>query len=638
MLKNKLIITLSLFFIIITVFAVWSDISIIKKKLNNIELVNDKINQIKSLTVLIKELQKERGLTNLYYSDRNPQYLETLNNQRNILNKLIINHKQKYKSLLKDISYIHTKVATNQYTQKETFYFYTDIILRMINKSGQLLFYANDKDIKNSLIFHQKLNFIQEYTGQLRALVASILTKKDITKTQYKRVVELNSLIKNHTMILTSYTSLNKINLLSSIKQTPCVQETHEIAEFIAKNFVVDIELNSMEWFKISTCSVETIYQHVNSYLDSLHINAKEINEEIIITLTMHIIFWILAVIVAIVVLIVLYRTYKKMLEEHRLLNDYKKAIDNSTIVSKTDKKGNITYVNQAFCDISGYTSDELIGKPHNIVRHSDVSSEIFKNLWKTIQSGNTWTGVVKNLTKDDNPYWVDATISPIYDSDNNLVEYIAIRHDLTDTIIMNQEIQNTQHELIYRMGESVESRSKESGNHIRRVAHYAKLLGQLHGIDSQTCEELFIASTMHDMGKIAIPDSILLKPGKLDKDEWEIMQTHSRIGHRILEGSSLPILQIAAKIAHEHHERYDGKGYPRAIKGEDISIYARIVSIVDVFDALVSDRVYKKAWDYEKVIKLFNEESGYQFDPTLMKLFLDNVEQFMEIKKEFED
>jgi response regulator RpfG family c-di-GMP phosphodiesterase len=169
-------------------------------------------------------------------------------------------------------------------------------------------------------------------------------------------------------------------------------------------------------------------------------------------------------------------------------------------------------------------------------------------------------------------------------------------------------------------------------------VAKYSQLLAQLYGLDSQICEEFSTASTMHDLGKIAIPDSILLKPGKLDSQEWNIMKTHALIGHQILSGSNLPILQMASKIAHEHHERFDGQGYPLGLKGDEISIYARITSIADVFDALISDRVYKKAWEYTMVIDLLKEEKGKQFDPYLIDLFLDNIDEFMAIKYRYED
>jgi len=218
------------------------------------------------------------------------------------------------------------------------------------------------------------------------------------------------------------------------------------------------------------------------------------------------------------------------------------------------------------------------------------------------------------------------------------LLEYIALRHDITDMILQAEETERTQRELIYRMGESVESRSKESGNHVRRVAHYSKILALLYGISEEESEILFVASTMHDMGKIAIPDSILLKPGRLDKDEFSIMKTHSEIGYKLLAGSNLPILKMASTIAYEHHEHFNGNGYPLGIRENDISIYARIVAIVDVFDALISDRVYKKAWNLDKVLDLFENESAKQFDPVLVKLFLENIDKFMEIKKKFED
>jgi len=327
-------------------------------------------------------------------------------------------------------------------------------------------------------------------------------------------------------------------------------------------------------------------------------------------------------------------------MNENKLLQSYKDAIDNNTnsIVSRTNKKGIITYVNDTFCKVSKYSREELIGKPHNIVRDPNIPKKVFKELWQTIKSGNTWNGLVKNRAKDGSPYWVHASISPIFDDDNHLIEYIALRHNITDMVLLNQEIESTQKELIYRMGESVESRSKESGNHVRRVAHYSKILAILAGLSEEEAEMIFIASTMHDIGKIAIPDSILLKPEKLDKDEFKIMKTHSSIGYKLLAGSNLPILKMSSTIAHEHHEHFNGNGYPNGIKGDEISLPAKIVAIVDVFDALVSDRVYKKAWETERVIALIQEESAKQFDPILAQLFLKNIDKFMIIKHQYED
>jgi PAS domain S-box-containing protein len=488
------------------------------------------------------------------------------------------------------------------------------------------------------LIFYQQLNFIQEYIGQLRATVGCVLANNEISKERIILIRKLDGLVQNYIRTLNSYSNIEQINLWQPIENKKCVKETNDIISAILEKPLSNISVNALEWFKISTCVVDAIDKNTNNFLNKIELDAKITHNDMKTKLLIHSLFWIGAITVTLITLFILFIINKKMLIEHRLLENYKKAIDNSTIVSKTDKYGKITYVNKAFCDISGYSPDELIGKTHSILKHPDFDQSIFKDLWKTLQGGKTWSGQIENLAKNGDSYWVNAAISPIYDNDENLVEYVAIRQNITDLIKLNAEIQNTQHELIYRMGESVESRSKESGNHIRKVAMYSKLLGQLYGLENQICEDLFIASTMHDMGKIAIPDSILLKPGKLNDKEWKIMQTHSNIGHKILSGSNLPILQMASDIANEHHERYNGKGYPRAIKGKDISIYARIVSIVDVFDALISDRIYKKAWEYERVIKLFENDIGKQFDSHLVKLFLDNIEQFMKIKQEFED
>ena len=140
----------------------------------------------------------------------------------------------------------------------------------------------------------------------------------------------------------------------------------------------------------------------------------------------------------------------------------------------------------------------------------------------------------------------------------------------------------------------------------------------------------------MHDIEKIGIADSILNKPGKLTTDEFEIMKGHASIGFEMLKGSSRPILQTSAIVANEHHEKWDGSGYPRGLQGEDIHIYGRITAIADVFDALASNRPYKKAWDLENILELFREQKGKHFDPQLIKLFFDNLDKFLIIKNKF--
>lgn len=463
---------------------------------------------------------------------------------------------------------------------------------------------------------------------------------------------------------------------------------------------------------------------------------------------------------------------------ERQLLQEYKDTVDRSSIVSKTDKRGIITFVNDKFCEISGYSYAELIGMPHNIVRHPDMPKEVFKEMWETILAGNVWEGIIKNRKKDGSAYWVESIINPIRDINGNIIEYIAIRRDVTsseeykermandlkltsdniedikllahqyedamgstlamlrtdtdniitfvnktfceisgydesdvigiacsnlrtlkhhenkdceriqgqlakkriikcmfenigksgqyfytDTTIypitdkegniiehlhlmcdvteemhLHQEIETTQSEIIYKMGEIGESRNKETGNHVRRVAEYAKLLAYKAGLSEEESELIAMASPMHDIGKVAIPDAVLLKPGKLDEDEWNIMRSHAIIGANVLAGSERSILKAASIIAKEHHEKYDGSGYPYGLAGEDIHMYGRIVAVADVFDALGSKRPYKKEWTLEEIIDLFHEQKGKHFDPVLVDLLLNNLDEFLEIRDCYHD
>jgi len=203
---------------------------------------------------------------------------------------------------------------------------------------------------------------------------------------------------------------------------------------------------------------------------------------------------------------------------------------------------------------------------------------------------------------------------------------------------LKDKEIESTQKEIIFTMGAIGESRSKETGNHVKRVAEYSKLLASLYGLDEDECELLKMASPMHDIGKVGIPDNILNKPAKFEPDEWEIMKTHAELGYEMLKYSERPILKAAAIVAQEHHEKIDGTGYPQGLKGDDIHIYGRITAVADVFDALGSSRVYKKAWELDKILELFKRDSGTHFDAKLVKLFLDNLDDFLQIRDTFKD
>jgi HD-GYP domain-containing protein (c-di-GMP phosphodiesterase class II) len=212
------------------------------------------------------------------------------------------------------------------------------------------------------------------------------------------------------------------------------------------------------------------------------------------------------------------------------------------------------------------------------------------------------------------------------------------IEDGLIEITNLNHEIENTQKEVVFTMGSIGESRSKETGNHVKRVAEYSQLLAMYYGLDDKEAEMLKQASPMHDIGKVAIPDAVLNKPGRFDEAERKIMDTHAALGYEMLKHSNRALLKTAAIVAYEHHEKWDGTGYPRGLSGENIHIYGRITALADVFDALGSDRCYKKAWDDEKIFNLFKEEKGKHFDPRLIDIFFEHLDEFLKIRDSLKD
>ena len=177
---------------------------------------------------------------------------------------------------------------------------------------------------------------------------------------------------------------------------------------------------------------------------------------------------------------------------------------------------------------------------------------------------------------------------------------------------------------LFIRLSKAAEYKDFDTGAHIERIAHYCRIIAESLGLNSEMVQEIFLASPMHDIGKITIPDSILAKPGPLTPEERAIMECHTTRGFEILNFSAIPLLRLAAQIALHHHERFDGTGYPHRISGEQIPLEARIVAVADVFDALTSKRAYKPAWSLEQARDYLNEHSGRHFDPDCVKAFMN--------------
>ena len=198
------------------------------------------------------------------------------------------------------------------------------------------------------------------------------------------------------------------------------------------------------------------------------------------------------------------------------------------------------------------------------------------------------------------------------------------------------EELRNTRLQVVQRLGMAAEYRDEETGSHILRMSHICALLTRTLGGSEADCELILNASPMHDIGKIGIPDAILLKPGKFEPQEWEIMKTHAAIGGKLLDGDDSDLMRMAREIALTHHEKWDGSGYPNGLAGEAIPQAGRIAALADVFDALTSERPYKKAWTITAAVDLIKENRGKHFDPDIVEVFLQELPGIVDIRERF--
>jgi len=228
----------------------------------------------------------------------------------------------------------------------------------------------------------------------------------------------------------------------------------------------------------------------------------------------------------------------------------------------------------------------------------------------------------------------------------NNMLQLGASRKALADRAAWLAEevrkatfqIKERERETVIRLSKAAEYRDPETGSHILRMAHYSELIAHGMGLPKEECELLLEAAPMHDIGKVGITDSILLKPGRLTPEEFEIMKQHAVFGHDILKGSASRVLQTGAAIALGHHEKFDGSGYPGGLKGDEIPIFSRIVAVADVFDALTSERPYKKAWSLERASEHIKNIAGTHFDPHCVATFFSHWNRVLEIQQRFKD
>lgn len=319
------------------------------------------------------------------------------------------------------------------------------------------------------------------------------------------------------------------------------------------------------------------------------------------------------------------------------LVKQYEDLINTSSAFIRIDKEFNIIDINDVYCDILEKERSQVVATSIFEYVEDEFQKEKVEDILQSLESYGTWNGIVP-LNINGNLKYLDGSVHAIYNDAHELIEYMSANHEVTELINIQEEIKKTQADVVFTMGSIGETRSKETGNHVKRVAEYSKLLALFYGLDKEEAELLETASPMHDIGKVGIPDAILNKPGKLSDEEFIIMKTHANLGYQMLKHSQRPILKTAAIVAREHHEKWDGSGYPKGLSGKDIHIYGRITALADVFDALGSDRCYKKAWSDDKIFALLKEQRGKHFEPKLVDIFFDNLELFLDIRSRFAD
>ncbi|MFW5800005.1 MAG: HD-GYP domain-containing protein, partial [Spirochaetota bacterium] len=295
---------------------------------------------------------------------------------------------------------------------------------------------------------------------------------------------------------------------------------------------------------------------------------------------------------------------------------------------------------------------NEILGKKFNELLYNEetVIGDTVEDIMTKIKRDGSWEGEL--ISKNRRHNWIAlTTITPIYNHKNEVYGYVSILHDLSrvkelegQILATNRKLKEANIETIFRLSYACEARDDETGQHVKRIGKISKAIAKEIGLSEEKAEEIGYPSMMHDIGKIKIPDSILKNPSKPSRDEWEVLKMHTIYGEAMLGNKAF--FKLARKIARHHHERWDGTGYPDGLKGSEIPLAARITTIADVYDALVHERVYKKAWSKEDAYNYIVPEFGSHFDPSLKEAFiklyqngtLDSIEENYKDEDEYKN
>ncbi|MFA6630225.1 MAG: HD domain-containing phosphohydrolase [Sulfuricurvum sp.] len=640
--SQRLKLLISIFFVAMTIAAITIGNHLLIQ-LQRAQHLQSQISAIRQTADIIHNLQVERGLSSGFLGSGGKRFMPELSKQRRSLSHKLIAIVPDGKNpdslsiemLTTKLQQLRDRVDRQEPSAVQAFDAYTRLINSIRADYVRQVMIVHHITMRNHLQAYGNLMAIKEAMGQMRGAMTAVTAKQNIDQTLYLRIAHAKAefdIVQERFRIMAIPQKRDAYNSLAIKPEFLYTIQT--VSDFLSRPDSVR-HINPSEWFHTSTIAIESVYALEKIYFQTFDtIVTQEVQKS-----KRALIYGILLLFGLFIILLLLGQKITQSIEKTvKLLDEYKHAVDRSSIVSKTTPKGVITYVNEPFCTISGYTREELIGQNHNIVRHPDMSQEIFASIWESIGNKRPWNGILKNRKKDGSSYWVNATINPILDNNDDIEEIIAIRNDITQTIHLHEELEKTQQDMIIRIGEIGETRSRETGYHVRRVAEYSRILATKYGLKINDIRNLTNASPMHDIGKIGIPDAILQKAGPLEPEEWTIMRTHSEIGYNFFKESDSPLLKAAAIITYEHHEKYDGSGYPRGLKGEDIHIFGRITAVADVFDALGSERCYKKAWPNEEIYEYFQKERGKHFDPVLIDLFFKHLGEFLAIQSRYSE
>jgi len=389
------------------------------------------------------------------------------------------------------------------------------------------------------------------------------------------------------------------------------------------------------QWFEVSTHRIDDLHKLEadisRDILEFIDVHSSALN--------IHIVMNILAMLVIGIIIVVTFIVLRELLASRKML---KRAQENT-------RSGSYEYYfdnDSLFCsneffkllEIDNIDVEFTMQEFKKYIHRGDAI-EFDYSVKEAIRSNSITYAEYRVVLKNKKVLFVRSSFEVIkYSRDGVAQVIVGTMTDISESKRLEDEIVETQKDVILHMGAIGETRSKETGAHVKRVAGYSELLAILAGESQEQASLLKMASPMHDIGKVGIPDSILKKPGKLTADEWKVMKTHAELGYEMLKYSKRPILQLAASVAYTHHEHYNGKGYPRGLKGEEIPLEGRITALVDVFDALGSDRCYKKAWPMDEVLEYIEKEKGRMFDPDIVELFFKHLEEFLAIKDFYQD